>query len=84
MKKSLPARPCEKCGKPMAIKHGRFGAFAACTGYPECKNTKPIVQSIDVKCPAMRQRYSDASKSKRGRLFYGCSGYPECTQVILE
>ena len=50
-KKSLPGETCEKCGRPMAIKHGRFGAFAACTGYPECKNTKPIVQSVDVKCP---------------------------------
>ncbi|HIU95465.1 MAG TPA: type I DNA topoisomerase, partial [Candidatus Copromorpha excrementipullorum] len=41
---------CEKCGKPMVIKHGRFGDFVACTGYPECKNTKPIVKTIDVKC----------------------------------
>lgn len=72
---------CEKCGKPMVIKHGRFGAFAACTGYPECKNTKPIVQSIDVKCPECG-KYIVARKSKRGRLFYGCSGYPECTQVF--
>ena len=72
---------CEKCGKPMVIKHGRFGAFAACTGYPECKNTKPIVQSIDVKCPECGKDIV-ARKSKRGRLFYGCSGYPECTQVF--
>ena len=72
---------CEKCGKPMVIKHGRFGAFAACTGYPEGKNTKPIVQSIDVKCPECGKDIV-ARKSKRGRLFYGCSGYPECTQVF--
>lgn len=70
---------CEKCGKPMVIKHGRFGAFAACAGYPECKNTKPIVQSIDVKCPKCGKDIV-ARKSKKGRLFYGCSGYPECTQ----
>ena len=42
---------CEKCGKPMAIKEGRFGRFLACTGYPECKNTKPIIKKIGVKCP---------------------------------
>jgi DNA topoisomerase-1 len=42
---------CEICGKPMAIKEGRFGRFLACTGYPECKNTKPIVKSTGVKCP---------------------------------
>lgn len=71
---------CEKCGRPMAVKYGRFGAFAACTGYPECKNTKPIVQTIDVKCPKCG-RDIVARKSKKGRLFYGCSGYPECTQV---
>ena len=71
---------CEKCGKPMVIKHGRFGAFAACTGYPECRNTKPIVQTIDVKCPKCGKDIV-ARKSKKGRLFYGCSGYPECTQV---
>ncbi|MGN0704333.1 MAG: type I DNA topoisomerase, partial [Lentihominibacter sp.] len=47
----LTGETCEKCGRPMAVKHGRFGAFAACTGYPECKNTKPLVQTIDVKCP---------------------------------
>jgi len=70
---------CEKCGKPMAVKHGRFGAFAACTGYPECKNTKPLVQSIDVKCPKCGKDIV-ARKSKKGRLFYGCSGYPDCTQ----
>lgn len=76
----LTGELCEKCGKPMAVKYGRFGAFAACTGYPECKNTKPIVQTIDVKCPKCG-RDIVARKSKKGRVFYGCSGYPECTQV---
>lgn len=75
----LTGETCEKCGKPMAIKHGRFGAFAACTGYPECKNTKPIVQSVDVKCPQCGKDIV-VRRSKRGRVFYGCSGYPECTQ----
>lgn len=76
----LTGETCEKCGRPMAVKYGRFGAFAACTGYPECKNTKPFVQSIDVKCPKCGKDIV-ARKSKKGRVFYGCSGYPDCTQV---
>ena len=75
----LTGENCEKCGLPMAVKHGRFGAFAACTGYPECKNTKPLVQTIDVKCPECGKDIV-ARKSRKGRVFYGCSGYPECTQ----
>lgn len=75
----LTGELCEKCGKPMAVKHGRFGTFAACTGYPECKNTRPIIQTIDVKCPKCGKDIV-ARKSKKGRIFYGCSGYPECTQ----
>ena len=75
----LTGEMCEKCGKPMAVKYGRFGSFAACTGYPECRNTKPIVKTIDVKCPDCG-RDIVARKSKKGRVFYGCSGYPECTR----
>ncbi|HWQ77283.1 MAG TPA: type I DNA topoisomerase [Anaerovoracaceae bacterium] len=71
---------CELCGKPMAIKHGRFGEFLACSGYPECKNTKPIVNKIDVQCPDCGKDII-ARKSKKGRIFYGCSGYPECSKV---
>ncbi len=75
----LTGEVCEKCGRSMAVKHGRFGPFAACTGYPECKNTKPIVETINVKCPKCG-RDIVARRSKKGRVFYGCSGYPECTQ----
>ena len=75
----LTGEVCEKCGKPMAVKHGRFGEFAACTGYPECKNTKPIVKSTNVKCPKCGKDIV-ARKSKTGRVFYGCSGYPDCQQ----
>ncbi len=71
---------CELCGKQMAKKHGRFGEFLACSGYPECKNTKPIVTKIEVKCPKCGKDIV-ARKSKKGRLFYGCSGYPECNQL---
>ena len=72
---------CELCGKPMVIKAGRFGDFIACSGYPECKNTKPIIKTIDVKCPNCGKDIV-ARKSKRGRLFYGCSGYPDCKTVF--
>ena len=72
---------CELCGKPMVIKAGRFGDFIACSGYPECKNTKPIIKTIGVKCPNCGKDIV-ARKSKRGRIFYGCSGYPECKTVF--
>lgn len=72
---------CELCGKPMAIKHGRFGEFLACSGYPDCKNTKPRVKKIDVNCPKCGKDIV-ARKSKKGKVFYGCSGYPDCNQLF--
>ncbi|MBO4236050.1 MAG: type I DNA topoisomerase [Firmicutes bacterium] len=72
---------CELCGKPLVIKTGRFGDFIACSGYPECKNTKPIIKSIGVKCPACGNEIV-ARRSKKGRLFYGCTGYPKCNMVF--
>lgn len=71
---------CEKCGKPMVIKQGRFGEFMACSGYPECKNTKPIVTSTGVACPVCGKDIVER-RSRKGRVFYGCSGYPDCTQI---
>ena len=68
---------CELCGKPMALKEGRFGQFLACSGYPECKNTKPIVKSTGIKCPECGKDILE-KKSRKGRIFYGCSGYPAC------
>ncbi len=68
---------CEKCGKNLVIKTGRYGRFMACPGYPECKNTKPIIETIDVKCPKCDGEIIK-KKSKKGRVFYGCSKYPEC------
>lgn len=75
----LTGETCELCGKPMAVKHGRFGSFAACTGYPECRNTKPLVQTIDVKCPECGKDMV-VRRSKKGRVFYGCSSYPDCNK----
>jgi len=68
---------CEKCGKRMVIKMGRYGKFIACPGYPECKNIKKIVNEIDADCPQCGKKVI-VKKSHRGRVFYGCSGYPEC------
>lgn len=69
---------CELCGKPMAIKEGRFGKFLACTGYPECKNTKPLVKKTGVMCPKCGKELVEKKTRKGGRIFYGCSGYPNC------
>lgn len=74
---------CELCGRPMVIKAGRFGEFIACSGYPECRNTKPIVKSTGVRCPKCGKDIV-ARKSKRGRVFYGCSGYPDCRTVFWD
>lgn len=71
---------CEVCGRPLVLKHGRFGDFIACSGYPECKNTKPIIEKTGVKCPTCGKDIIKR-KSKRGKTFYGCSGYPDCSQV---
>ncbi len=60
---------CEKCGRNMVIKHGRYGDFLACPGYPDCKNTKPIVEEIDVKCPKCRDGKVLIKKSRKGRSF---------------
>jgi DNA topoisomerase-1 len=71
---------CPNCGRPMVIKTGRFGKFISCSGYPECKTTKPIVKDTGAKCPkdggAIVER-----RSKKGRTFYGCANYPACDFV---
>ena len=61
----------------MVVKSGRFGKFLACPGYPECKNTKPLIQETGAKCPKCGGDVIQR-KSKRGYVFYGCSNYPEC------
>jgi len=71
---------CEKCGRNMVIKHGRYGRFLACPGFPDCRNTKPLLEEVGVDCP-LCGRPVVARKTRRGRRFYGCSGYPECDFV---
>lgn len=74
---------CEKCGRKMVYKHGRFGKFLACPGFPECRNTKPILKEIDVACPKCGGAVVER-RGKRGRVFYGCKNYPECDFVVWD
>lgn len=75
---------CDKCGRMMVYKYGRFGKFLACPGYPECKNTKPIRKTWNVKCPKCGNDEIVERKSKKGRVFYGCNRYPECDFLSWE
>lgn len=68
---------CDLCGKKMVVKIGRFGKFLACSGFPECRNTKKIVQATKGLCPLCGQKIV-LKKSKKGRSFYGCENYPNC------
>ncbi|TJY43200.1 type I DNA topoisomerase [Cohnella pontilimi] len=72
---------CEKCGSQMVYKMGRFGKFLACSGFPNCRNTKPIVKETGVTCPNCHEGHIVERRSKKGRLFYGCDRYPECDYV---
>ena len=69
--------PCENCGRLMVVKQGRYGKFLACPGFPDCRNTKPLLIDTGVKCPKCGGAIVER-KSHRGRKFYGCKNYPEC------
>ncbi|MFC1962362.1 type I DNA topoisomerase, partial [Chloroflexota bacterium] len=69
---------CPNCGKPMVVKTGRFGKFIACSGYPDCKTTKPYLVKLGVNCPECGGELV-RRVSKKKRVFYGCSKYPKCT-----
>ncbi len=71
-------RPCPKCGKDLVVRTGKFGKFLACSGFPDCKHTEPIIEQIDAKCP---QDGGDimVRKTKKGKTFYGCKNWPKCT-----
>ena len=74
---------CEKCGKNMVVKQGRFGSFLGCSGYPECRNTRPI--SIGIKCPEEGCAGEITEKrTKKGKTFFGCSKYPKCTFALWD
>lgn len=72
--------PCENCGRMMVVKHGRYGNFLACPGFPECRNTKPILKETGVACPKCQGMIVER-RSKRGKPFYGCLNYPQCDYV---
>ena len=72
---------CEKCGRPLVIKFGRFGKFIACTGYPECRNAKSFATKIGVNCPDCGAEMVE-KKTRRKRIFYSCSRYPECKFAV--
>lgn len=74
---------CEKCGRPMVYRLGRYGKFLACSGFPECRNTKAIVVETGVKCKACGGNIIQ-KKSRGGRIFYGCSNYPNCKYVAWD
>jgi len=71
--------PCPQCGRPLVRKHGRYGEFIACSGYPECTYTRPL--GIGLACPLCKVGEVVERRSRRGRIFYGCSRYPECKFV---
>ena len=73
--------PCEKCGRMMVIKYGRYGKFLACPGYPECKNAKPIIETIDVPCPVCGGTVQ-IKKTRRGKKFYVCENNPGTCEYI--
>ncbi|MDB5052100.1 MAG: topA [Bacilli bacterium] len=72
---------CEKCSMPMVYKMGRFGKFLACSGFPNCRNTKPIIKDIGVICPTCKAGRIVERRSKKGRVFFGCDQYPGCDFV---
>ena len=69
--------PCDKCGRMMVIKTGRYGRFLACPGYPECKNAKPLIVNTGARCPVCGGEIIER-KSKKGHVFYGCGNWPKC------
>ena len=73
--------PCEKCGRMMVIKYGRFGKFLACPGYPECKNTKPFVETIEETCPKCGGKIQ-IRKTKKRRNYYICENNPKTCDYI--
>ncbi|MGB9803269.1 DNA topoisomerase family protein, partial [Desulfofundulus sp.] len=74
---------CEQCGRNMVIKMGRYGKFLACPGFPECRNTRPLLEPTGVPCPHCEGELV-VRRSKKGRKFYGCSRYPDCDFVVWD
>jgi DNA topoisomerase-1 len=73
----LLERECPECGKPLTIRHGRFGKFIGCSNFPTCRYTEPWLEKIGVRCPK-DQGELVIRRTRKGRVFYGCANYPEC------
>ena len=74
---------CDKCGRPMVIKSGRYGKFVACSGFPECRNSHPLVKDTGGLCP-LCGGHMLLRKSAKGRIYYGCSNYPQCSYMTWD
>ena len=82
LKDEISDELCEKCGKPMVYKLGRYGRFLACSGFPECRNTRTILAKIDVPCPKCGEDI--VVRKGKQKSFYGCSAYPNCDFISFD
>ena len=83
VKEELSGESCELCGRPMYIKYGPHGRFQACSGFPECRNTKPYFEKINIPCPKCGKDVV-LKKTKKGRKYYGCIDNPECDYMVWQ
>lgn len=85
LERKLAGKKCDKCGSPMEVKHGRFGEFLGCSGYPKCKNIQSIVKPTGVKCPKCKGgQMIERHARKTGKVFYGCNNYPKCKNAVWD
>ena len=77
-------KKCDKCGKPMEIKVGRFGPFLGCSGYPDCKNIVNTTEPTGIKCPECGKGDIAERRTKRGKIFWGCTNFPKCKNATWE
>jgi len=84
LQEDLTDIPCDKCGRLMVIKSGKFGRFLACPGFPDCKNAKPLVMESNAQCPKCGKTIVQRKAKKTGRVFYGCQGWPDCEFVTWD
>jgi DNA topoisomerase-1 len=85
LERKLAGKKCDKCGEPMEVKHGRYGDFLGCSGYPKCKNIQAIVKPTGVKCPKCGDgQMIERRARKTGKVFYGCNKYPKCQNAVWD
>ena len=85
LERKLAGKKCDKCGEPMEIKKGKYGEFLGCTGYPDCKNMKPLVKFTGVKCTQCDGgQLVERRTRKGGRIFYGCNKFPKCKMATWD